>query len=79
MAQVDRLSVALPLEMGGAVRDAAARAGVSVSAWVTAAAADRLRNELLGEALGTRHVVRLGMGQGDARDGAASLCSQIQG
>jgi hypothetical protein len=51
MPQVDRLSVALPAEMGGAVRDAAARAGVSVSAWVTAAAADRLRNELLGEAL----------------------------
>jgi hypothetical protein len=48
---VDRLSVALDAELGTAVRQAAAEAGMSVSAWVGAAAADRIRNELLGAAL----------------------------
>ena len=48
---VDRLSVALDADLGTAVRQAAADAGMSVSAWVGAAAADRLRNELLGAAL----------------------------
>jgi hypothetical protein len=33
------------------VRDAAARQGMSVSNWLAAAAAQRLRNELLGAAL----------------------------
>ncbi len=51
MAQVDRLSVTMPPEIGAAVRDAAARQGTSVSSWLVAAAAQRLRNELLGEAL----------------------------
>lgn len=51
MAQVDRLSVTMPPEVGAAVRDAAAREGSSVSNWLTAAAAQRLRNELLGAAL----------------------------
>jgi hypothetical protein len=51
MAQVDRLSVTMPPEIGAAVRDAAARAGTSVSSWLTAAAGQRLRNELLGAAL----------------------------
>ena len=51
MAQVDRLSVTMPPEVGAAVRDAAAREGTSVSTWLAAAAAQRLRNELLGAAL----------------------------
>ena len=51
MAQVDRLSVTMPPEVGSAVRDSAARQGTSVSNWLTAAAAQRLRNELLGAAL----------------------------
>lgn len=49
--QVDRLSVAMPPELGDAVRKAAARAGISVSRWLTIAASDHLRNELLGAAL----------------------------
>jgi hypothetical protein len=48
---VDRLSITLEPELGAAVRDAAARAGISVSAWLARAASDRLRNDLLGEAL----------------------------
>jgi hypothetical protein len=51
MTQVDRFSVTMPPELGNAVRDAAAREGTSVSSWMTEAAADRLRNELLGAAL----------------------------
>jgi hypothetical protein len=51
MAPVDRLSVTMPPEIGAAVRDAAARQGTSVSNWIAAAAAQRLRNELLGAAL----------------------------
>lgn len=49
--QVDRLSVALEPSLGAAVRQAAARAGSSVSGWISQAAADRLRNDLLGAAL----------------------------
>lgn len=51
MAQVDRFSVTMPPEIGAAVRKAAAARGTSVSAWLADAAADRLRNELLGAAL----------------------------
>lgn len=51
MTQVDRLSVTMPPEIGAAVRDAAARQGQSVSSWLTAAASQHLRNELLGAAL----------------------------
>ena len=51
MSQVDRLSVTMPPEIGAAVRDAAARQGTSVSTWLVAAAAQRWRNDLLGEAL----------------------------
>jgi len=51
MAQVDRFSVTMPPELGEGVRQAAARQGTSVSAWLSEAAADRLRNELLGAAL----------------------------
>lgn len=41
----------MPPDIGAAVRDAAARQGTSVSQWLAAAAAQRLRNELLGAAL----------------------------
>jgi hypothetical protein len=49
--QVDRISITMDPELGTSVREAAARSGSSVSAWLAAAAADRLRNELLGAAL----------------------------
>ena len=51
MTQVDRLSVTMPPEVGSAVCKAAAREGTSVSNWLAAAAAQRLRNELLEAAL----------------------------
>jgi hypothetical protein len=51
MTQVDRFSVTMPPDLGHAVREAAARQGMSVSTWLGEAAADRLRNELLGAAL----------------------------
>ena len=38
-------------ELGAAVRQAAERSGMTVSAWISKAAADRVRNELLGIAL----------------------------
>ena len=41
----------MPPELGEGVRQAAARQGTSVSTWLTEAAADKLRNELLGAAL----------------------------
>ncbi len=41
----------MPPEIGAALRRAAARQGISVSNWLAAAAAQRLRNELLGFAL----------------------------
>lgn len=41
----------MPPEIGVAVREAAARQGTSVSTWLASAAAQRLRNELLGAAL----------------------------
>ncbi len=41
----------MPPELGEGVRQAAERQGTSVSAWLTEAAADKLRNELLGSAL----------------------------
>jgi len=48
---VDRLSVAVPAELGSAVREAATKRGVSVSTWMSEAAEAMLRNQLLGEAL----------------------------
>ncbi len=41
----------MPPELGEGVRKAAARQRISVSTWLTEAAADKLRNELLGAAL----------------------------
>ncbi len=49
--QVDRISVTMDPELGAAVRNAADQAGSSVSAWLAAAASDRLRIQLLGSAL----------------------------
>jgi hypothetical protein len=49
--QVDRLSVTMDPDLGKAVREAAARSGISVSRWLSDAATDHLRNELLGVAL----------------------------
>jgi predicted transcriptional regulator len=48
---VDRLSITLDPELGAAVRKAAKRANVSLSAWIAQATADRIRNEALGRAL----------------------------
>jgi hypothetical protein len=44
-------SVTMPPNVGQAVRAAAAREGASVSSRLTEAAADRLRNQLLGATL----------------------------
>ena len=51
MTTVDRFSITMPPELGAAVRLAARTAGLSVSSWLSAAAGDRLRNDLLGAAL----------------------------
>ena len=48
---VDRLSITLDPRLGAAARKAAKRAKVSLSTWIAEATADRIRNELLGEAL----------------------------
>lgn len=48
---VDKLSVSFDEELAGVVREAAAQEGVSVSAWLSAAAQDRIRNRLLRVAL----------------------------
>jgi hypothetical protein len=51
MPPVDRLSVTMDPEIGAAVRAAASRQGTSVSNWLAAAAEQRLRHDLLGDAL----------------------------
>ena len=48
---VDRISLALEAEIGAAVREEAERAGLSVSAWISKAVADRIRNARLRAAL----------------------------
>jgi len=48
---VDRISVAMDVHLGAALREAAEREGITVSAWVSRAVADSVRNELLGIAL----------------------------
>lgn len=47
----DRISVSMNEDLARAVRAAARRSGVSLSAWLTEAAAAALRNDLLGAAL----------------------------
>ncbi len=49
--QVDRLSITMEPKLGAAARRAAKRAGMSISAWIADATADRVRNEALGRAL----------------------------
>jgi hypothetical protein len=48
---VDRLSMAAEADLGVEIRAAAQRSGMSISAWLAEAAADKLRNELLGRTL----------------------------
>jgi hypothetical protein len=47
----DRFSLTMDPDLGAAVRQAAEREGMTVSAWLSKAAAERVRNELLGIAL----------------------------
>jgi hypothetical protein len=70
--QVDRFSVTMEPELGRAVRDAAARSGVSVSRWLSQAASDHLRNELLGAALDAWEAEN-GPFTGDELDAAARV------
>ena len=49
--QVDRFSITLEPRLGAAVRKAAKRAGMSVSAWIAEATAARIRNLALRDAL----------------------------
>jgi NADH:ubiquinone oxidoreductase subunit E len=51
MHDVDRLSITLDPRLGAAARKVAKRAKVSLSTWIADATADRVRNELIGEAL----------------------------
>ena len=51
--KVERFSVTMDPDLGQAVRNAAARSGVSVSRWLGEAASDHLRSELLAAALDT--------------------------
>ncbi len=49
--KVDKLSVSFDGDLGDAVRDAARRAGVGLSAWLAVAAAAKLRADALAEFL----------------------------
>lgn len=71
--QVDRFSVTMEPGLGSAVRDAAARAGMSVSAWLASAAADRLRNDLLGSALDAWEAEQGAFGDDELDAAAAAL------
>lgn len=48
---VDRISITMDPKLGAAARKAAKRAGMSLSAWIAVATADRVRNEALGHAI----------------------------
>lgn len=48
---IDKLSVSFDADLAGVVREAAADEGTSVSAWLSGAAEDRIRNRLLRIAL----------------------------
>ena len=73
MVQVDRFSVTMPPEIGAAVRKAAAQQGRSVSSWLADAAAERLRNELLGAALDAWEAEDGAFTQKELDDAAAAL------
>jgi hypothetical protein len=49
--KVDKMSVSMDPQLGDEIRDAAERAGVSVSAWLAGAAAARLRKQALADFL----------------------------
>ena len=49
---VEKMSVSFDLKLGEAIRGSAERSGQSVSAWLAESAALRLRQEMLGEAIG---------------------------
>ena len=72
--QVDRLSVTMDPELGQAVRDAAARSGISVSRWLGQAARYQLRNELLGAALDVWEAE-----QGPFTDGELDTAARVLG
>lgn len=48
---VDKISISLPAGLSGPVREAAARAGMSLSSWFAEVAAAGLRHQALGEFL----------------------------
>lgn len=48
---VDRFSLTMDPDLGAAVRESAERAGTTVSAWLSQAAADRVLSERMGAAL----------------------------
>jgi len=48
---VEKMSVSFEVELGSDIRQAAEAEGKSVSAWLAAAARDRLRSEALGDAI----------------------------
>jgi hypothetical protein len=70
---VERFSVTMDPELGTAVRESAERAGVSVSAWLAHAAADRVRNDLLGAALDAWEAESGPFGQAELDSAAATL------
>jgi hypothetical protein len=70
---VDRFSITLDDQLGTVVRKAAERSGVSLSAWMAAAAADRVRNDLLGEALDQWEAEDGAFTEAELREAAASL------
>jgi hypothetical protein len=51
--RVDKISVSFNIELGDAVRSAAAHAGQPLSSWLAEAAASKLRSEALAEFLAT--------------------------
>ena len=51
VVKVDKMSVSFEGDLGDAVRDAARRAGVGLSAWLAVAAAAKLRADALAEFL----------------------------
>lgn len=70
---VDRLCATMPEEVGSAAREAATRAGVSVSSWLTAAARRRLRGELLRSLLDGREAEDGPLTEDERRAAAAKL------
>jgi hypothetical protein len=56
--RVMRFSLTMQPELGAAVRRASTDAGVSVSGWLEEAAADRLRSQLLSDALDIHRIGR---------------------